>query len=763
MGKKNKNNSFSFENDPGKLSGDDDATFTFTDIPVLGTDRKKDLFSFEDLPDTEPDPSLASFEALLTDQPITEEPATDFDPAASTVDEVKRVITTRSSKQKKKIIIAVASLAGILVLIFTASAIFSSPSPSQKEEQAKILTPAEKAAIAKKKQQKKIIAMLKRAESELELDDPQQSIASFKSILKINSKQADAYTGLGKCYEKLKNIEEAETNYQKAIDLNSQKSVPYTALAKIWIRKKKTEQAMKLLQKAHSKFSGDSEIASILADLYYKKGDTDQALEAYRSIKRKSDMSEDAIKQFGSLLEDDSPAKAEGLYMFAGKKFKNSVFFIKAASMAKSPSAKIKLLKKALKILPDNDKNLDELKFMLAQAYIDDENKYEASETLKDIDLTKLDKKQCGELIPLATASGIKDIKGYCLKLLESNTEEIALQEAILKELAKTQSPEKLLEIYSSWWTAHTNEPVANYLYAMTLGDSLAAKKYFRTAIALNPQFYEALIELAKIDIKTNNTYAAIKSIKKAIALKKDKITPHKLLAIAKIKKGDEKKAIEEYAKFINSKNYKESEKALQLLEPAMMMKTSTYANKYLAQLKQDPAMLQEYREYNIKKKLIFGGASDSDFRGIKTGLIRKYYIIYLLSKGRLDSLMRLHTSKKEFPEFWKIYLMRKKGMNTWKTLANLFYEKNSRTGDPAILLIISMWQGNTTVEDAEKQINRLSQDKRGIVYALIAEEYVRQKKMTKAIIRFKKAMRAPKSIYNGAIKYIYNSLRKQR
>jgi hypothetical protein len=72
MGRKNKNNSFSFENDPGKLTGDDDATFTFTDIPVLGTDKNKDLFFFEELPDTEPDPSLASFEALLTEQPDSE-------------------------------------------------------------------------------------------------------------------------------------------------------------------------------------------------------------------------------------------------------------------------------------------------------------------------------------------------------------------------------------------------------------------------------------------------------------------------------------------------------------------------------------------------------------------------------------------------------------------------------------------------------------------------------------------------------------------
>jgi tetratricopeptide (TPR) repeat protein len=765
MGRKNKNNSFSFENDPGKLTGDDDATFTFTDIPVLGTDKNKDLFFFEELPDTEPDPSLASFEALLTEQPDSEsniEEPPDFDSTATTID-VKRTITGKNIKRKKKIIIISSVAAATIILLLIVSSVISSSPPPEEEKKPKILTPAEKAAIAKRKRKKRIASMIKDADSQLNMDDPQKALELFQKVLKIEQTSPAAYTGIGRCYEKLNETQKAEESYEKAINFKPTTPDPYIFLARILIGKNDSPQALEIMQKAQTKFPENPKVASTLGEIYYQKGDFEQALTAYRLIKRKSDFSKEALKHFGILLQDDSPKEAEQLYMFAGKKFKSSDFFILAADTTESPSNKITILNKALKIIPEDDKNIDEVKFMLAEAYINDDNKYEASETLKQIDLTKLDKKQCSNLIPLATASGIEDIKSYCLKLLESNSNEIALQEAILKELEKTQSPEKLLGIYSSWWTAHTNEPVPNYLYALTLGDSPAAKKYFSTAIALNPKFYEAIVELAKIEIKTNNSAAAIRNLKKAIALKKYDILPRKLLAIAKIKQGHEKDAIEEYARFINSRELKQSEKALLLLEPAMMMKTSIYANKYLAELKKDPAMLQEYRENNVKKKLIFGGASSSDFRGQKTGLMRKYYILFLLSQGRLDTLMRLHTSKEEFPEFWKIYLMRKKGMKTWLPLAKLYYEKNSKTGSPAILLTISMWLGNTTIEDAEKQINRISQEKRGILYALIAEEYVRKKKMTKAIIRFKKAIRAPKSIYNGVIRYIYNSLRKQR
>jgi len=767
MSKKNKNDSFSFENDPGKLSEEDDIDFTFTDIPVLGTDKKKDLFSFDDLPETQPDPSLASFEALLTEQPKTDgedgeggsEDLSAFDATASTMD-VQKIMKSRGAKRKKKIIIIASSVALLLCVILGVIIVMFVMSPTQEEEKEKVLTPAEKAAIAKKKQQDRIAGMLKSADSQLKANEAKKALASFKNILKMDSRNFDAYTGIGRCYENLKETKQAEDNYTKAINLKSKKATPYILLAKILIKSDKKPQALELLKKVQDKFKENSKIALLLGSIYYDNGDSEHALEAYRVIKNRKEFSEETIRKFGKLLEDDSRKDAEELYMYAGKKFKSSSFFISAANSAESSSEKIKVLTKALKILPESDKDIDELKFILSQAYINDGNKSEASVTLQSINLKKLDKKQCEQLIPLATASGIADIEGYCLKLLESNPKEVALQEAILKELAKTQPPEKLLDIYSSWWTSHTNEPVANYLYAKALGDSITAKKYFETAIALNPQFYEAILELAKIDIKINNTSAAVKNLQKAINLNNKKITPHKLLAIAYVKQEKEAKAIEEYSKFLDSQGYKESKKALLLLEIALLMKTAEAANKCLAQIKKDSSMLQEYKENNAKKKLIFGGASDSDFKGTKTGLLRKYYILYLLSKGRVATLMKLRTSKKEFPEFWKIYLMRKKHMTTWKSLAKLYYEKNSTTADPAILLLVSMWLENKTIEDVEKQINRIPQEKRGILYALIAEEYARQRKITKASIRFKKAKRAPKSIYNGVINYI---LHKQR
>ena len=768
MSSKKKNDSFSFDNDPGKLSGDDDVDFTFTDIPILGSAKKKDVFSFDDLPEDKSDPSLASFEALLTEQPKTDgarlgkspEDVVNFDATASSMD-VQRIMNSRGAK-KKKLILLCSAVGAIILLAVLGISLFMGYSEPKKEETKKTLTAANKAKIAKKKREEKIASMLKSAEGKINSDKPKEALAAFNKIIKMDSKCSAAYMGLGKCYEKMKDINSAEEQYRKAIDLNSSSSATYTLLAEILIRSDKTDQAQEILATAHEKFPNDSAVSLKLADIYYDINQKEEALALYNSVKSRSSFPEKSIIKYIDLLKKDSRKKAKELLLYAGKKFKSAPLFISASKIASAPSEKVKTLTQALKNLPEDNKQLNEIRFLLAEAQVENNQKAEATATMKTIDLTKLDKEYTKNLVDLATKAGMVDIKDYCLKLLESNPEEIALQQTILKELAQTQSPEDLLAIYSTWWKKNTREPIANYLYALALGDSRSAKKYFQDAAVLKPDFYEAIIELAKIDIRNNNLASAESHLKKAIALQPDKKAPRKLLAITQTMRGQGRTAIKKYAKFLSSKGVTGAKQASALLDIAMLMSTPGMADKYLSQIKKDPSLFQEYREKNVKRKLIFGGVTSADFAGAKTEKLRQYYIIYLFSKGRYNDLMKLRTSKKEFPEFWKIYLMRKKNINTWKTLAKLYHEKNAVTGDPAKLITIAMWEGKISLEGVEKKIKEIPQDKKGLIYALIAEEYFREKKKTKATIRFKKAIKAPKSIYNGVIKHIYNSHKRQ-
>ena len=105
-----KNDSFSFDNDPGKMADKEDADFTFADIPVLGNEKKKEAFSLDQITDdSQGDPTIASFEALLSEQPKPEEGSNNPedevatpDASASTID-IQRVINARDAKKKKRL------------------------------------------------------------------------------------------------------------------------------------------------------------------------------------------------------------------------------------------------------------------------------------------------------------------------------------------------------------------------------------------------------------------------------------------------------------------------------------------------------------------------------------------------------------------------------------------------------------------------------------------------------------------------------------
>ena len=777
MSSKKKNESFSFDNAPGKLPDDQNADFTFADIPVLGDNKKKDLFSFDDLPeeneDKNDDPSIASFEALLAEQPKKEEEENEdehaddisaLDATASVMD-VQRMVKSRGAKQKRKKMVVMASIVSVVILTLIAVVPFllKSSSDSKTTQGEKELTPAEKEKRAKQKRAEKIATILKSANAKLAAGETEKALSSFKRVISMNKKESTAYTGAGKCYEKLKDIKAAKEHFQKAIDATPKNSAPYYYLEKLLTKEKKSEEVKELFKEAHQRFPTDSEVALTLGNIYYDIKEENNAIDVYNTVKDRSKFTEDAVEKFTSLLKQDSKKRAEELLLYAGKKFKNASFFISASQISDSPKNKVKVLQKALKILPPENPHIPELKFLLSEAQIGNGNKSEATVTMKSIDLSKLDKKYCQRLVDLALKAGMTDIKNYCLKLLKSNPNEIALQESILQELAKTQPPEDLLAIYSSWLKKNTREPVANYLYAIALGNSNSAKRYFEDAIALNSNFYEAIVALAKIHINREKLTEAKNQLQKAIKLKPKKKEPRKLLAIVNTGLGKGTKAITEYADYLSTTEISDTEKAIELFDIAILMKTPTMAEKYLRQIKKDPALSQQFRERNAEKKLIFGGISASDFTGQKTGKLRQYYILHLLSKGKYSTVIKLRTSKEEFPEFWKIYLMKKEDIKTWKSLSELYYKKNIASGDPAKLLIISMWLGKKTIEEVEDQIKYISPDKRGILYAIIAEEYFRQKKITKATVRFKKAKRARKSIYNGTIKQIYNSLRKRR
>jgi len=66
-------------------------------------------------------------------------------------------------------------------------------------------------------------------------------------------------------------------------------------------------------------------------------------------------------------------------------------------------------------------------------------------------------------------------------------------------------------------------------------------------------------------------------------------------------------------------------------------MQSPTEADRLLSDLKSAPKYNDLYREKKAERNLLFGGSSDSDFRGRKTTALRRTMILYLLSKGKTN------------------------------------------------------------------------------------------------------------------------------
>jgi len=593
----NKNDSFSFENDPGKLEDKDDTDFTFADIPVLGNDKKKDAFSLDQISDENQDnPSLASFENLLSEAPQAdgngdetqdEENSDKFDASASTID-VQRVINARDIKKKKKIILILGLVGGFVALIIVGTMIvlpIISPPEKDKDE----MTPEEKAAFEAKQKQEEIAGMLASSDSLLEAKEYDRSLASYKNVLRIDRKRSLAHTGCGKSYEKLLNIPDAKSSYQKAIDTVSGIPDPYHLLASILIKEGEIEKSLILLERGKKKFADNPQILYLLGDSYYDSGDTEKSLENYRKVPKDA-LNKESLIKFGSILREESKQEANELYHFGGKKFKDFNLFLEAAKSTDQSKDKVVILTEAVQVLSDNEEKIDEVKYLLAKALSEDGNNAKALETLSNINISELDKEYCCQLVNLATKSGMSDVKNYCLKILASNPNEIPLQQSIQSELISALPREKILDIYGDWLTPRSNEAVPNYLYGMALGESLSAKKYFEKSIMLKPSFYEAIMELAKINIQSKNLSSAEKNLKKAILMRKNDKEPNRLLAIVKIRKGKESDAMREYSIFLANQGVSDSKKALDLFELSLLLPTSSSADNYLNKIKSFPS-----------------------------------------------------------------------------------------------------------------------------------------------------------------------------
>ena len=214
------------------------------------------------------------------------------------------------------------------------------------------------------------------------------------------------------------------------------------------------------------------------------------------------------------------------------------------------------------------------------------------------------------------------------------------------------------------------------------------------------------------------------------------------MLALSKVKGGKGETAMAQYEKFVSSLKVPESEKDLMRLKIAQNLQSPEESLKYLSKISQVPDLRNEWRLFDIRHKLIYGGISDIDFTDGYGGPIRDYYIYYLMSQGRFKNILTLMTPPEDFPEFWKVFVCWKQNIASWKEQCELLIEKHKNNPDPLIPVAASIMLGKITPDEARSLLKRLPPEDEPFLLLVLAESYMKSNNKLKAKVCFALAAR---------------------
>jgi len=107
------------------------------------------------------------------------------------------------------------------------------------------------------------------------------AIKSFEKVISIDSKNSNAYVGLGNMYLQKGDLAKSAEYYNKAIAVDNSSIFAYTGLGNIYSQKGDTDKAISYYEKALAIDNNNAMAYSGLGNVYGRKGDTDKAIKCY--------------------------------------------------------------------------------------------------------------------------------------------------------------------------------------------------------------------------------------------------------------------------------------------------------------------------------------------------------------------------------------------------------------------------------------------------------------------------------------------------
>lgn len=578
----------------------------------------------------------------------------------------------------------------------------------------------------------------------------------YKKLLPTNWNSADVLEKLGRCREALNDEKGALEFYKKALkkSFGGKVDLPLR-LAEILQKQGDYQGIIDSLGPLEDKFETNIKLQLIMAESYLKLNMSKEALASFKKLNIQF-LNQDQLKAFAKLLMQENDTKnAFKVYLFLGQNFGEMESLYNAAHVAPNPKLKIAVLTELVG-KTRGQPNWDNFKLALGKELLAQGKKRDALKVLDSINPVKLSPDDSLKFLKMiASCDNSSSIMDACEIILTRHfLKDLNVQKEICEILIKNDKSSIATAIYKKQVLANPKSSIANYMYATVANGTNNKIRFYNQAISLEPNFYAALMNLGELYCEAGRWNEAIKVFKKCSRLKPNSKRPKYWIAIVEIRRNPTEKPLQAYSEFLIRTHTPEQERLKELIALAQYLPTDKKAMEYIKQMAKYPKLKEFMDLQTIRTKLIYNSLQDSDFVGKRSSEIKKYRILYLLGKGKLNDVMMMPVLKKEFPEFWKVFICWRKDISSWRENCRLIQTKHPN--NKAYLLCSKIWLDEISPTQTLNQLADIEYTERPLTYLMIAERYRKDGNRIKSSIFYQTAIKFnPPNIYKEVAEYL--------
>jgi tetratricopeptide (TPR) repeat protein len=395
----------------------------------------------------------------------------------------------------------------------------------------------------------------------------------------------------------------------------------------------------------------------------------------------------------------------------------------------------------------------------LAERKFFNEERKSALSLLESVDSNLLDKEGAEKFIGMILEFRDSPILlNECHKILDKHfSNDCAFQTRLMNMMRKEGAFAFCEEFFKQQYAMHSKNAVANYMYAFFQTTTERKIELYKRALFLSPLFFQASLAFGKIYIVKQEWMEAKKQFLNCLRVSPSSLKSHYFLAVSEIKLTDSPKYIQQYEFFLRKTGIKESDILKEMIFLSQYMKTSKYTDAYLLKAAKYPELASFVEEQRIKTKFIYRMIKQSDFPKFIPSRLKFYHQLFLISKGRLREMMLIPTRRKDFPEFWKVFICWRTGIKSWRKNAELLLKRDG--DDTLIATIAKLWLRKITPLNASALIDDLPYQEQPLLAIMVAEEYYREGQLRNSEFFYNQALHySPPNIYIQLAEYLKRS-----